>query len=230
MGKIKNILQFDAMKLLYYSFFHSHLEFSSTFLFSTSKNNINKIEAMQKKAIRLLIGLPRISHTSEAFWALNILPFKVLCQYNVIKFLHHFKTGQLPSTFENDFFLSKHIKKINLRNKEDFYIPRAKSSKIGMLPPHNFPKIWQENKHIFPKQYTVDLLSNIRENLIDDYYKKNQCLNSKNCYVCKRIQDNKDEFVRIKLKRLKRVKEIIKHKGCQKTARINNMLGKTLFI
>ena len=31
MKKIKNFLSFETMKLLYYSLFHSHLEFSSTF-------------------------------------------------------------------------------------------------------------------------------------------------------------------------------------------------------
>jgi len=67
----KNFLSFETVKLLYYSFFHSHLEFSSTFLMLTSNKNIYKIESLQKKAIRLLIG-------SEAFWALNILPFRKL--------------------------------------------------------------------------------------------------------------------------------------------------------
>ena len=71
------------MKLLYYSFFHSHLEFSSTFLMRASNIIIDKIESLQKKAIRLLMGLPRISHTAEAFWALNILPptFKKILYY-----------------------------------------------------------------------------------------------------------------------------------------------------
>ena len=44
----------------------------------TSNKNIDKIESLHKKAIRLLMGLPRISHTAEAFWALSILPFRKL--------------------------------------------------------------------------------------------------------------------------------------------------------
>ena len=56
------------MKWLYYSFFHSHLEFSSTFLMLTSNKNIDKKESMQLQL------QPRISHTAEAFWVLNILP------------------------------------------------------------------------------------------------------------------------------------------------------------
>ena len=83
------------MKLLYYSFFHSHLEFGSTFLMLTKNKNIDEIESLQKKAMRLLMGLPRISHTAEAFWALNILPFRKLEIFNVIyTFLFQLKGDQ----------------------------------------------------------------------------------------------------------------------------------------
>jgi len=51
MQKIKNFFGFDTMKLFHYSFFHSHLEFSLTFLMLTSNKNIDKIESLQNKAI-----------------------------------------------------------------------------------------------------------------------------------------------------------------------------------
>ena len=80
---------------------------------------------MQKKDIRLLMGLPRIFHTAEAFWALNILPFRKLGFFNVIKFLFQFKGDQIPPTFKIDFILSTNIKTATLRNRNGFYIPRA---------------------------------------------------------------------------------------------------------
>ena len=179
---------------------------------------------MQKKAIRLLIGLPRISHTSEAFWALNILPFSILGVFNVLKFLIQFKTGQLSPSFKKDFFTFKDINRLNLRNKEDFVIPRVKSEKIGRLPPHNFPKIWCNNKKSFPDAGPFDSLSKLRENLLNNYYERNQCRSSKTCFVCKRLTETKNEFIKLKLKRLKRVEAIIKHRGQQKTCRIKKVL------
>ena len=85
----------------------------------SSNKNIDKIESLQKKAIRLLMGLLRISHTAEAFWALSILPFRKLGIFNVIKFLFQLKGDQLPPTFKKDFIVSKNIKNANLRNKND---------------------------------------------------------------------------------------------------------------
>ena len=72
--KRKNLLSFETLKLLYKSLFHSYLEFSSIFLMRTSNKNIVSIESLQKKAIRLLMGLPRISHTAEALCALTYSP------------------------------------------------------------------------------------------------------------------------------------------------------------
>ena len=53
------------------------------------------------------MGLPRISHTAEAFWALNILPFRKLGIFHVIKFLFQFKGDQLPPTIKNDFYIPR---------------------------------------------------------------------------------------------------------------------------
>ena len=90
----------------------------------TSNKNIDKIESLQKKAIRLLMGLPRISHTAEAFWALNNEhnPLQKIRKFLMLKNLK-FKGDQLPPTFKKDFILSKNIKNANLRNRNDFYIP-----------------------------------------------------------------------------------------------------------
>ena len=73
--------------------------------------------------------------------------------------------------------------------------------------------------------YNINLISNLKQNLIENFYQQNKCFNSNTCYVCKRI----DDFTKKKIKRLKRVKYTIKHKGCQKTARIKKMLKNARF-
>jgi len=80
----------------------------------TSNKNIYKIESLQKKAIRLLIG-------SEAFWALNILPFRKLGIFNVIKFLFQLKGDQLPQTLEKISYYQK-ISKTQILETEIIFI------------------------------------------------------------------------------------------------------------
>ena len=108
------------------------------------------------------MGLPRISYTAEAFWALNILPFRKLGFFNVIKFLFQFKGDQIPPTFKIDFILSTNIKTATLRNRNGFiFLELVKSIKIQLLPPHNFPKIWYENKRHLSKLSNILILFRI---------------------------------------------------------------------
>ena len=64
----------------------------------------------------------------------------------------------------------------NLRKSYDFYIPRVKSNKIGLLPSHNFTKICYENKRHFSKLLTINLISNFRQNLIEDFHPQTNIL------------------------------------------------------
>ena len=45
--------------------------------------------------------------------------------------------------------------------------------------------------------------------LIEDFYQQNK---ANTCYVCKRIKESKGDFTKKRIKRLKKVKDLIKHK------------------
>ena len=64
-------------------------------------------------------------------------------------------------------------------------IRTLKSIKIGLLPPHNFLKIWYANKRDFSKFSNINLISNFKQNLIEDFYQQNTCFNSNTCYFAK---------------------------------------------
>ena len=91
-----------------------------------------------------------------------------------------------------------------------------KVKSIELHLPHNFLKIWYENKRHFSKLSNINHISNFKQNLIENFYQQDKCINSNTCYVSKRFEESKDDITKKRLKRLKRVKDIIKHKGCQK--------------
>ena len=64
-------------------------------------------------------------------------------------------------------------------------MPRVKFIKIGLLPPHNFPKIWYENKGHFSKLSNIYLILNFKQNLIEDFYQQNQCFNLTHAMLAK---------------------------------------------
>ena len=82
--------------------------------------------------------------------------------------------------------------------------------------------MWFENKRHFFKLSNINLISNFKQNLIEDYYQQNKFFNSNTC--CKRIEESKVDFTK------KRVKDIIKHKGCQKSTRMKKMLKMPVYL
>ena len=64
----------------------------------------------------------------------------------------------------------------------------------------------------------------MRTNLINEHYEKNRCFKKTQCFICKNLETIKSNTTSQKLKKMKRIAELIKRKGRQKSARINNIL------
>ena len=96
--------------------------------------------------------------------------------------------------------------------------------KLGLLPLHNFPKVWYENKGHFFKLSNINLILNFKQNLIEDFYQQKKCFNLSHAMFAKESKKPKMTLQKKKKRRLKRVKDLIKNKGCQKSARIKKML------
>ncbi len=71
--KAKFFLPPTALKTLYTALFHSHLLYCTNILGITSQTNINKISAIQKKAIRVITNSNYNAHTNPLFHQLQIL-------------------------------------------------------------------------------------------------------------------------------------------------------------
>jgi len=87
----------------------------------TTKNAWKKIKIFSFK-IKSYLKQPRISHTAEAFWALNILLFRKLGIFNVIKFLFQLKGDQLPPTFKKKISHYQKISKTQILETETIFI------------------------------------------------------------------------------------------------------------
>ena len=92
---------------------------------------------------------------------------------------------------------------------------------------HNFPKILYENKRHFSKLSNINLISNFKQNLIEDFISRTNVLIQMLCLQKNRRDQRR--FYKQRIERLKRVKDIIQHKECQKSARIKQMLKNARF-
>ena len=79
---------------------------------------LHPVIVAQKRAIRLIAGVPARTHTSALFRDLCILKFDDLVQYQIINILHDFLRGTLPGVITNMFTL--HIPSRSTRTIQHF--------------------------------------------------------------------------------------------------------------
>ena len=126
----KNFLLKHGMRLLYYAQFHSHLSYSiSIWGCMIKKEQLNKIDKLQKKAISL-INLK--SNVSAIMNDERLLSIEEIIKLELLKIGHRLSTGTLPTNLSRDLkkdHLSNSLVKehnYDMRHKRDLYLPKVK--------------------------------------------------------------------------------------------------------
>jgi hypothetical protein len=167
-NRVKNSLSAKALKMLYTSFFHSHLLYCPLIYSCTSKTNLNKIFILQKKAIRNIAGAKYRDHTKELFKNLNILPLDKIITLAKSLFMHSVFYNYAPSSFENNWSkISDRNLSQDFRNQNDFVLPFPRIELVKRLPiyalPHNWNSLndvrYQPNRYTFKMSLSSDLIN-----------------------------------------------------------------------
>ena len=121
-AKARHHLPFQEILSIYYATFSSNLLYGCQTWGQHPNPLINKIETLQKNAVRLITFSEFNSHTSPLFKALKILKFKDQITLSNCLLVHDQINDNLPINFEN-FFITTN----------DLYTKNTKSSKTGKL-------------------------------------------------------------------------------------------------
>lgn len=195
------------------------------FMISAKRKHIQKIFKLQKKALRMVKKVSKFSHTSELFWALNILPFPELCKFNVLKLMRKCYLQVGPESFHDEWKKTIEVNnRISSRNREFFYIERTKSMKIERLSYFQYPKVWNEFVRRSRIQINDDFEKNAFQFLLNDYYENNKCEKS-NCYNCEKLHNARSNLIIEKEKKVARVKKIIIRRGIEKKKRYAKLVS-----
>jgi hypothetical protein len=169
-NRSKNFLPKASLITLYYSLFHSHLTYCTTIASCTSKANVDKIFRAQKKVIRSITNSHYNAHTQELFARLGILPYTKLITQAQLHFMHSYHHHYSPPSFSNTWLLnSERAPELNLRNSEEYSLPRPNLSSFTKFPLYTFPKAWNEagpckfhrNKALFRNELKRELLNSL---------------------------------------------------------------------
>ena len=142
-NKIKNFINLESLKKLFFVMVHSHIAYCINVYGSANQTNLSKLEIKQKQAIRTISLLGYRDHTVPLFKKLKILPICKLLTFYKIKFMHKYVNRKLPLSFAETWkFNRERNLNVALRNADDFYVPPHRIELMKRLPMYSFPHSW----------------------------------------------------------------------------------------
>ena len=96
--KLKHYVPIKTLTYLYRSFVECYLNYCTVVFGKTFPTHIYKLEIAQKKCIRIVAGLPPLSHTDPIFCNLKLMKFQDIYNYHLG--VHMYKNiGNFESSF-----------------------------------------------------------------------------------------------------------------------------------
>ena len=175
LSRVRHLLPLRILKTIYHSLFHSHLNYCSTILACTSKSNTDRIFKLQKKAVRIITNSTFNAHTDPIFSRLNILPLQTIIYQSNLYLMHSIYHKYAPSSLCNLFPTNvDRAHNYELRNVDDYSLPRIRYTYLRNFPFYQLPKTWNEaglfklheNPIIFKRAFKEELIGIQDEELL----------------------------------------------------------------
>ena len=101
MHKLRHYVPLSTLKLIYFSMFHSQIQYSLLNRGRAAKNYLRKLEVLQNNILRVCLFRPRNCSTTSLYSKLKVSKIKDMFQMEIAKFMFKFNNQMLPSFFDS---------------------------------------------------------------------------------------------------------------------------------
>ena len=129
LSKLRHNAPIDVCLKVYYAIFFSHLFYGCNIWGLTSEKNLNKLEILQKKCLRIMTFSDFRCHANPLFISLKILKIRDIIKLQQLRLPFEFLSNSLPSDLKKLFKLNSEIHNHNVRDL--FFVPRINTSTYG---------------------------------------------------------------------------------------------------
>jgi hypothetical protein len=167
LNRSKNFITPKALKLLYFSLVHCHLTYCPIIYSIANKINFNKLLVQQKKAVRIISDVSYNEHTVPLFISHAILRLDYLIIQARLIFMHSVKFQYCPKSFRTVFVLNPPDEQhYDLRNVNDFDMPRARIEMFKKIPIYTLPSEWNNSGDLRFYQNSTTFRITLKETLL----------------------------------------------------------------
>jgi hypothetical protein len=121
--RLKPKLTIESIVVLYTSLVGPHIDYCSSVLFLLNDSQIDKLQKVQNKIMRLILNARRDTHIKDMIDALQWLTIKQRIYFNTIKFLYQIEYEDLSTYIKNKLIKRKTKYNYNLRRKSEYDQP-----------------------------------------------------------------------------------------------------------
>ena len=141
--RAKPFLNPSCLKLLYFSFIHSYLNYANIAWCSTNKNKLKKLFNMQKHAIRIISNERRYTPSQPLFINLNILNIYQINIYHILIFMFKINKSIIPKIF-NPLFKINENKYLTRYSNNRYIQPKSYFAATEFSISIRGPKAWNK--------------------------------------------------------------------------------------
>ena len=131
----------ESLVSLYYYFIYPYLIYCNHVWGLACKTNLDYLIKLQKRAIRIIVGVHPRTHTEPLFQKIKLLKCEDINRYLIGRLMFRIQNNELP-IFQNFFKRNRDIHSHDTRQKDYFHIPPFKT-KLGKANlRYNGASIW----------------------------------------------------------------------------------------
>ena len=165
---IKHKVNKKIARQLYFAFVFSRIKYGIEIYGNCSDRNVNKIQIMQNKLLKLLLQMDRLTPTNILHKNLNILKINDLYKCSILSFVNDTQIGKCPRIFEK-YFHKKHSH-YDLRQKGKLDIPPARLTLGDRAVRIKGAKLWNDiHKDLIPYKCKISLIRHLMKWYVSRY-------------------------------------------------------------
>ena len=139
---IKGHLPKHCAKILYYSFIFPRISYGIEIYGKTSKNNLNKLQIIQNKSLKILLNQHPRTSTNYIHSQAKVLKVEHIYEYVTINFVHKQIHGKLPSIYSTYFTANNRIHRHLTRQNANLHFPQVNSTHGRKMTKFMGPHLW----------------------------------------------------------------------------------------
>ena len=113
--KIRHLVPYEILKMLYYSLFYSFVSYRIAVWGFTYKSHIQKLSLLQKKIIKVMAFKKQTEHSSPIFSTLELLKIEDIRQLQLLSFVFDCLNKIAPVYFHDYFVQCSQLHNFNTR-------------------------------------------------------------------------------------------------------------------